>query len=454
MNPISKVRFEALAGYCRLPGADIAGIEISWFEAANESVLGFVLRDRSDGDFSGMILARDALRRFRWIGDTNQFYPTSDEAERALAEKIEYLLNAGHINGVQGDERGRPVDFFGPRVALERRSDEFAHLADSEGYSPAKEIIRPMMHWYGDRDGNFIEQFQTTGFDARIFELYLFATFVEAGYAISERTPIPDFTCSRFGNEFCVEATTVGPSTDGKGKVLPLPPLNTLEEIRAFQREYMPIRFAGPLMAKLHKKYWERENVAGRPLLLAIEDFHGPGTLLLSRPSLPIYLYGYEHSYGKDDTGRLHIEARRVEAHRWGNKMVPSGFFSRNGAENISAVIFTNSGTIAKFNRMGVVAGFGSRSATLVREGFIVDHDPHAIEPIKFAHHVNSTGYTESWIEGLDVFHNPNATFPLPDDFLPGAAHHRMDKSGKITSMVPDWHPLVSITSILVPYEA
>jgi hypothetical protein len=37
-----------------------------------------------------------------------------------------------------------------------------------------------MMHWYEDPDGNFIEQFQTTGFDARLWELYLFAMFCEA----------------------------------------------------------------------------------------------------------------------------------------------------------------------------------------------------------------------------------------------------------------------------------
>jgi len=40
-----------------------------------------------------------------------------------------------------------------------------------------------MMRFYEDTDGNFVEQFQTTAFDACIWELYLFATFTELGYS-------------------------------------------------------------------------------------------------------------------------------------------------------------------------------------------------------------------------------------------------------------------------------
>lgn len=33
-------------------------------------------------------------------------------------------------------------------------------------------------------------------------------------------------------------------------------------------------------------------------------------------------------------------------------------------------------------------------------------------------------GYNETWIDGLNVFHNPKALYPLDQDLLPGAAHH------------------------------
>ncbi len=50
------------------------------------------------------------------------------------------------------------------------------------------------MRWYEDVDGNFVEQFQTSAFDARIWELYLFAVLDEAGYLVDRRYPTPDFT--------------------------------------------------------------------------------------------------------------------------------------------------------------------------------------------------------------------------------------------------------------------
>lgn len=33
-------------------------------------------------------------------------------------------------------------------------------------------------------------------------------------------------------------------------------------------RDYFPIKFAGPLTEKLRKRYWERENVQGKPFII------------------------------------------------------------------------------------------------------------------------------------------------------------------------------------------
>lgn len=46
-----------------------------------------------------------------------------------------------------------------------------------------------MMRWHQDVDGNFIEQVQSNGFDARIWELYLFATLTEAGLEVTQPVP-------------------------------------------------------------------------------------------------------------------------------------------------------------------------------------------------------------------------------------------------------------------------
>ena len=159
---------------------------------------------------------------------------------------------------------------------------------------------------------------------------------------------------------------------------------------------------------KLNKRYWEKKNVKGKPLVFAIADFQGGASMIMTRSGLPLYLYGYDYDWHRDSSGRLHITPRKVEKHHWRTKEIPSGFFNQPGAENISAVVFNNSGTISKFLRMGMLAGFGSLRVTLTRVGTAVDHDPNATEPIQFKHSVNSPSYKETWVEGFDVFHNPN----------------------------------------------
>lgn len=53
------------------------------------------------------------------------------------------------------------------------------------------------------RRRDFIEQFQTTAFDTRIWELYLFAAFTELGYASASSRAVSDLThesCRFVGN--------------------------------------------------------------------------------------------------------------------------------------------------------------------------------------------------------------------------------------------------------------
>ena len=173
MNSIPLIRFDALAGYCRDPIARVTAEEVAWFEDGDERVLGIVMRDRIDHDFGPIVLGRDEKGRFRWIGELREFHATQDEAVRELSIEMERRAAEPAQNHWQGDAKGRSVDFFDPVVPRCRLNDDFILLAESEGYSPARGIIEPMMAWYEDIDGNFIEQFQTTGFDARLWELYL-----------------------------------------------------------------------------------------------------------------------------------------------------------------------------------------------------------------------------------------------------------------------------------------
>ena len=169
MRRISLIRFDALAGYARQPLARVQAEEVSWFELASGDVVGTVIRDRTDNDYGGVVFARDAKLKFRSVNVT-EFKPSIRRAEVALRRAMEKAALAPPEDHHQGDETGGAVDFFDFTRKAEQLSPDFVQLATLEAYSPARHIIEVMMRWYEDADGNFIEQFQTTGFDQRIWE--------------------------------------------------------------------------------------------------------------------------------------------------------------------------------------------------------------------------------------------------------------------------------------------
>ena len=446
MRLIAKVRFDALASYARHPSAPLFGMELAWLASDDERVVATLIVD-TDGEFSAQVLARDLKERYRWVAGT-PFFSTPIEALAHLQQTVDKLLPRLGEERSQGDEVGKPTDFFTPIHPTDELNSDFVMLATIEGYSPARGIIEPMMRWYEDADGNFVEQFQTTGFDARIWELYLFAALSEAGYMLDRSHPAPDFVATGLGREFCVEATTVQPSID-HGQPVRSPTPTTPEEYMAYTREYLPIRYAGPLTTKLKKRYWEQSHVADKPLLFAIQDFHEPMSMTWSRSGLPTYLYGYVHEAEHADDGTLTVASAKVKTHRWGTKEISSGFFDLPDAEHVSAVLFNSSGTIAKFNRMGVIAGFGAEAVVLVRHGTAINPDPNASEPDEFLHVVNKE-YVETWMKGMDVYHNPRALHPLDPAMLPRAVHHHLLDDGYVESVADQWQPLASFTSIVI----
>lgn len=431
MRPITRARFDVVAGYARHPRVARLAREIGWFETDSPRLVGVVILD-TDGEFSGVVFAADLAERYRWV-DQTRFFATRAEAESQLGQHFAAAAREFDRIRVQGDESA-VMDFFTPKGEESRLHPTFSMLATQTSYVAARRIIDLMMRWYRDQDGNFIEQFQTAGFDARIWELYLFATLVEAGYAIEQPNPAPDFKAIGLDGSFCVEATTINPSQDGSPA--PRPSLDSPpNEVDAYLQHYLPIRYAGPLTAKLRKRYWEHVDAAGLPLLFAIQDFHDDLSMTYSGTALSVYLYGtvVDTAPGTNNSG---VTVRSIAQHRWGTKMVDSGFFFQPDAENVSAVLFNPAGTLAKFNRIGVATGFGASAVTLVHEGFRYDGDPP--ERVRFFIEV-AEGYPERWIDGMNVFHNPRAVHPLEPELLPGAAHHRF-VGGKFESLIPADH--------------
>jgi len=453
MQKISQLRFNALAGYTRAPQYELYGQELEWYSEASDRILAVVIRDIHDDDYSAVLLGRDARGRFRAIDMLPSFLPSVEAARFALESAIRVSALKADADYHQGDEHGQPLDLFAPVVTREHFHPSFAEVWKQEQFSPARGIISAMAYYFDDPDGNFVEQFQTSGFDARIWELYLFATLHEMGYAFDRTRPVPDYFCRGLPGEFFVEAVTVNPTVINGLSVETGPPEDKAGR-RQYRREYMPIKYGSALFSKLNKRYWELPNIQGRPIVFAVQDFHFPGSMKWSEPSLAPYLYGRSFTPLYDHTGRLQILSSPVSKHRWGSKVIPSGFFSLPGSEHISAVVTNAQGTLTKFNRMGFKAGFGSRRIQMFRAGTFYNHQPHASRPVPFIDHVNAENYKEDWTEGMNVYHNPRAASPLRPEMLDGAAHHFLRADGQIRSLLPDHHPYGTETLILVPRAA
>ena len=456
MHPISFARFNALAAWCRFGPAMWILEECAWYEAEDGNLLGLVVRDRTDGDFLGIYLAKDRAERFRHFGQTDSFHATPEAAEAALIAGAPALSARLEAERQQSNAPNEGVDFFRLEVARERLHPSFSTLHDSESFSPARELVGAMMRWYEDVDGNFIEQFQTTGFDARLLELYIYALLVENGFSLSRDHPAPDFMAEDIIGTIAVEVTTANPTQDREGNPQPPPVVVTPEQHRVYIKQYIPTKFAAALTKKLGKQYWAMPHVAGKPLVFAIQDFHAPGSMTYARTGLLIYLYGYEHEAHHDEDGTLVVVPTKVTEHRWGQKIVPSGFFNLPGAEHVSAVIFNTSATLPKFNRIGYVAGFGSRRVRMIRHGTVWNPDPDAARPIPFSVRVDDPNYDESWTEGLDVFHNPSAAIPLNAEHFPDAVHHYLQPDGNLNSVQAGdlVQPLSSWTQIFISEDA
>ena len=434
------MRFNLLAGYVRNPRVFLLSEELEWYEAGNERFLGVISKDVTDNDFVCVVLARDRLKRFRAVRVQHSF-STRKKARQALNVEFAKCLKQRNDNFYQGDEVGEPVDVFKPVVNQSRLHPAFRYLS-VRGRYPASDVIAELMHWYEDVDGNFLEQFQTTGFDARLWEMYLYAALIEAGYAFDRSFQAPDYFCAGLKGKFFIEATTVNPTN---------PPLNyadiTKEE---YYEHYVPMKFGSALYSKLQKRYWEKEHVKGLPLVIAIQDFHAFQSMTWSFYALSDYLFGVSNRKRLKADGTVEDYSEEITDFKVGSKVVPAGFFSQPGAENISAVIANPGGTIAKFNRIGLLAGFGSRTMNIYRFGSCFRESSDFVEP--FFDTVNSPTYSETWMEGLCVYHNPFAKHPLPFNYLPSAGHFFLENNS-ILSHVPKFFPLGSGSFVLESRE-
>lgn len=322
----------------------------------------------------------------------------------------------------------------------------FAAIMDAPAYFAARVMMQETFDRWPEIDRQFVRDFQTAGFNARTWELYLRAVLEDLGLMVDTVDQRPDFHCRVGQAEFFVEATTTNPST-------PAAPPTTFEgylqglKSAAEDQDAIAIRLGSALYSKQQKRYHDLPHVIGKPLIFAIEPFHDEGALFHADGPLLRYLFGLDLVTRLAPGVAVPAEGAITE-HSWDGKAIPAGWFSHEGNEHVSAVLYANSGTVPKFNRKGRQAGHRhERVGAMMRNGFELDPDPAALAPRQFFE--SEVGdVDEAWSEGVVLIHNPHALRPIDPAWFPDTT--QVFRNGEDLAYVPARrHVFTQVTMIM-----
>ena len=439
---ISKNRFNIYMLFTRNPIINVLAIEEAYYSNEDNSILGVLLLDILDKEYNYILLSRDENKQFRAF-EVKVGFDSKNNAVEMLINSLRWHTAQGMKKVVHGVTK-KGLDLFKIVVPRSHLHPYFVRLSNDRSLLASKKVLIEIANHLEDIDGNFIEQFQSlNGFDSRIWELYLFASFVEMKFEINRDYSSPDFLLKKGLLEIGIEAVIVARKDNPPQYLFDKEKVIRPTQITDKLKNETPLRFGSALYSKIQKEYWKLEHMKNKPFLIAIADFHDNSSMVWSFNALVEYLYGTRKSLKIDKEGKEQVISQDIRDYEKSSGVkIPSGFFSQKDVENVSGVLFSSTGTLSKFTRMGVEAGFGELNQFLLRFGDRFDPTPNSFKPISFVYRVEEGG-KEKWAEGLNLFHNPNAKIPLSIDLMPEIAHHQL-VGKELISQVPDFHPFSS----------
>lgn len=282
-----------------------------------------------------------------------------------------------------------------------------------DAYTEERKTLLSWTQGFPDRDHKFVREFQTT-FNTCFWELYLHALFRDFGFDFNWNHASPDFFLNNLGQGFIVEATTANAaqgqpnewdadiSSDGLRKI----------QVSAINKE-ATIRLSNAIFSKSSKylnSYHKLPHVSGKPFVIAVAPFEQPFFNLQHDRPIRSLLYDYyidEEEYQRAPElypyGPPGIKLGTIE--KSNGAEINLGFFNDNTLEHVSAVIFSCLATMGKLDALSA-KGIGETIFNSTRL------NASGIRP-----HVNAgvmkADYRESLQDGLQIYHNPFAKYPL-----------------------------------------
>ena len=315
------------------------------------------------------------------------------------------------------------TDFFSPVVPEDRYHPNFRMMIE-QGDPFTRETFNRWAEGFVDRDGKIVVEFQTT-FNSAFWEVYLHRLFIELGFTIDYSYNNPDFVLSKNDMSLCVEAVTsnhaqnMTPEWDLDAKLV-----SEKQDLTKLNFSAM-LRHLNSIHAK-HKKYLDLysslDHVKGKPYIIALGAYDQPHFWLEFDRAIRAVLYDY-YVDEQNDVDAPTIETQgTTPAKKIGyikNKNgsnVGLGIFCDNRMKEVSAIIFNCVATHSKLRALS-----DSNDNLTIFIGVRLDKDK-----ILQRFSVVKKDYDEAIQDGLQVFHNPYALYPLPIELFrkPGIIQH------------------------------
>lgn len=296
------------------------------------------------------------------------------------------------------------MKLFEPIVPADRLHGNFKVLLDPQNRYVC-DVLNDWARGFVDRDGKFVEEFQTT-FNSSFWELYVHAVLRKLGLTIDFSLARPDFCLRDIG--FNVEAAVAlhaQGATPEHDQVALTPPA----DLNEFNRAAI-LRLSNTIGAK-HKKYLHSygalEHVRAKPFVIAVASFDQPFSYLSAQRPIEAVLfrrYVDEEQFASAGYEGQIVEQELPSVPKNAATEIELGLFCSSAYKEVSAVIFSACGSFGKARAMASDPdGWNVFTALRLNTRSVIPHvirEPHAT-------------YSEGLLDGLRVYHNPYAEYPL-----------------------------------------
>jgi hypothetical protein len=270
-----------------------------------------------------------------------------------------------------------------------------------------RHVVAEWATGFVDRDAKFVQEFQTT-FNSCFWELYLNAVLRERGCTLDFGYKSPDFAITG-PKPFVVEAA-IASHAEGELPEHRRADAKIPDDLNELNREAI-LRLSNALHGKYRKyktHYAQLQHVAGRPFVIALAPFDRPNFNLSCQRAIEALLYNYY----VDEERWIAEGAQEVPApksHLYSVKKatgadVELGMFQNRLMPEVSAAIFSTCATWGKVRALS-----SDPNPNIVFTALrlnLTGPKPHRIEAKK-------SEYQESLLDGLRIYHNPDAIYPL-----------------------------------------